>query len=160
MHDGYRRLGNAVCGLCVIATLVACKGQSASDIAHPHLYRGFGFTAMLRPEVLSSADNPGDGFWLYDFHVGSRPLMFAYAGDQPNVPHFTWNAPQLATNLKSGVRGICKQLRDANKGRASRECVFDLGRQTPRHLHLWYDSLDATLQRTADEAIGSIAAAH
>ena len=142
-----------------ILALAAWSCTKNSEIGHSHTYVGVGFTMVLRPEVLSNADSPGEDFRLYDFHVGSHPLLFAYAGNRPNHPHFSWSAPSIDTELESGLRGKCRSRRDPRGTGMSRECLFDLGHENPSRLHIWYENLDPKLMKTADLAIASIAPA-
>jgi hypothetical protein len=152
-----RDMGSRALGL-VVVLLAAVGCVKNAELGHSKTYQGLGFTVVLRSEVLANADSPGEDSRLYDFHVGSHPLLFAYVGDHPGAPHFSWPGDGVNVVLKSGLTGLCRRQHDSNARRTSRECVFRLGDEFPQLLHIWYDSLDAGLQRTADGTIDSLAA--
>jgi hypothetical protein len=141
---------------CALFVLLACG--SGYNPAVTRVHKGFGFTVKLTPQVVVNAASPGEGFTLYDFHVLDKQLLFVYVGNHPNIPRFNWAAePEVETQLSSGLSGSCR-IRNTTKG-MSRECLFDLGHEFPSQLHAWYENLDPKLQRVADDAIASLAAA-
>jgi hypothetical protein len=140
--------------LWLVGTLT-CQCVTEPDRTAPVAYDGRGFSATLRKDVSSNAMPEHDGVTLYDFHVGSMPLVFMYAGDRPGYPHFAWTQPQTADlKLASGLSGQCRSMR-VEQG-ISRECLIDLSRKTPKQLHVWYDQLTSDWSQAADRIIASI----
>jgi hypothetical protein len=142
-----------------LVLLAACSPGKGYESGRIRIYEGLGFTARLRSEVLVNAASPGEGFRLYDFHVGSRPLLFAYVGNQPNAPHFKWPGEIVDTELKSGLQGTCRLRREQASSRVSRECLFTLGDEFPQKLHIWYEKLDDDSRQMADAIVESLATA-
>jgi hypothetical protein len=120
------------------------------------IYKGFGFSAALPSDVLVNAGSPGEGFKLYDFHVGSRPLLFAYVGDRPNAPHFKWPGAVVDKELSSGLQGTCRLQKSQDA--TSRECLFRLSEDYPQKLHIWYEKLNDDAKQVADKIVDSLAA--
>jgi hypothetical protein len=141
--------------LWLLVPLLACSGMKEPDRSRPVHYDGRGFSATLRMDVSSNAVTPTPGVTLYDFHVGSRALLFMYVGDRPGYPHFSW-APEQATDLQlpSGLTAHCRSAQ-GDRGTA-RECLIDLAQISPRKLHVWYDELEPKWARAADVIIESI----
>lgn len=137
--------------------LVACGGPPEPDRSAPQKYEGRGFSATLRKDVLSNAVSPEAGVTLYDFHVGSQQILFAYVGDKPGYPRFA--GPALIDEdlrLPSGLDAHCRTLK-AQRGK-SRECLIKLSRTSPRKLHAFYAELGEEWARIADGIVESIAA--
>ena len=131
--------------------LVACQASREPDRFAPREFAGRGFRLTIQEDVLSNTVKPAPGVALYDFHVGSTPLLFAYAGDAPGWPHFP-GAPEHDENIttSAGLHAHCRNVGEA------RECLIDLGDKTPQKLHLWYEKLDAAMAKRADAIIDSV----
>jgi hypothetical protein len=131
--------------------LVACQASREPDRLAPREFAGRGFRMTIQADVLSNTIKPTPGVALYDFHIGSTPLLFAYAGDQPGWPHFA-GVPERDENIttSSGLHAHCRTLGGAH------ECLIELGDKTPQKLHVWYDKLDAPLAKRAEAIIDSV----
>jgi len=107
--------------------------------------------------VRHSAQTPTKGVTLYDFHVGSMPLLFVYAGDDAGYPHFGWAADREAEQtLPSGLKAHCR-FAETSDGRA-RECLITLSKTSPKQVMVFYEKLPAKWADVADEIIESIEA--
>jgi hypothetical protein len=107
-------------------------------------------------DVSDNRATPTPGVTLYDFHVGSLPLLFMVEGDRPGYPHFGWKPEhEEDSTLASGLRAHCRSAHSGDH--ASRECLITLGPQSPKQLHVWYEQLTAPSSRFADDIIDSIA---
>lgn len=131
-------------------SIASCDASKEPDRRAPRTFRGNGFALTIRKDVLYNAISPAPGITLYDFHIGSQPLLFAYAGDKPGFPHFA-GAPEheAALETRGGLSGSCRDTADGH------ECLFRLGDDSPKQLHLWYERLDPGLRETADRIIAS-----
>jgi hypothetical protein len=135
------------------AWLVSCHKP---EVPVMRTYAGHGFTMILSDAVRANVDGPAPDMMLYDLHVGSRQLLSAYAGVQPNFPHFEFSPDsQGSTALKSGLQGTCRAK--TTNHHTSRECLFVLDTKTATKLHVWYERLDDKLQQQADVVIATIA---
>ena len=137
--------------------LAACGGPAEPDRAAPQSFTGRGFTATVRKDVLHNAVTPEPGVTLYDFHIGSQPILFLYLGDRPGYPRYTWK-PQREQDetLPSGLRAHCRAAR--SDGAHARECLITLGASSPRQLHAFYDALTPEWAAVSDAIIHSLAA--
>jgi hypothetical protein len=135
--------------LCVIS-IASCGASQEPDRHAPSTFRGNGFALTIRKDVLYNAISPTPGVTLYDFHIGSQPLLFAYVGDKPGYPHFA-GAPERERELElsSGLHATCRETS------ASRECLIALGDDSPKKLHVWHEKLEPRLRDTADSIIES-----
>lgn len=143
----------ACVGLVLLAACDRGKGYVRGRI---RIYKGFGFSAALPSDVRANDGNPAQDTHLYDFHVGSRPLLFAYVGNAPNAPHFKWSGAVVDTELHSGLQGTCR-TKQSSAG-LSRECLFRLSDDFPQKLHIWYENLDDSASRVADAVVDSLEA--
>lgn len=141
-----RLLAAALC----VTSIASCGASQEPDRHAPRAFRGKGFELTIRKDVLFNEISPIPGVTLYDFHIGSQPLLFAYAGDKPGFPHFG-GAPEHEEVLetRSGLSGTC---RDVGEGH---ECLITLGDDSPKKLHVWYEKLDPGMRKTADRIIAS-----
>jgi hypothetical protein len=138
--------------LCVGCSLVPEPSRS-----EPRAFEGRGFSATIRRDVLSNEDSPTQGVTLYDFHVGSLPLLFVYAGDDAGYPHFSWAADREEhVTLHSGLSAHCRYA-EADQGRA-RECLIELSKRSPKQLLVFYEKLSPKWAGVADAIIDSIRA--
>lgn len=146
----------AACWVLGMSLSVGCGGPAEPDRTAPQSYQGKGFSATLRKDVLSNAISPEPGVTLYDFHIGSQPVLFAYVGDKPGYPRFA-GAPQAEEDMKlaSGLDAHCRIMK-APHGR-SRECLIALSDSSPKKLHAFYDALDPEWANVADALIQSFA---
>jgi len=138
-----------------LGALAGC-GPAQPDRTAPQAFEGRGFRATLRKDVLHNTITPQPGVTLYDFHVGSKPLLLVYVGDKPGYPRFAWRPEreeELA--LPSGLHGQCRAAQTEH-GRA-RECLITLGRSSPRALHVSYEALGPDWVEVADGIIASVA---
>ena len=142
----------------LVSSLVVASGcRPLPDRSAPQPYEGRGFSATLRKDVLSNAVSPEPGVTLYDFHVGSQQILFAYLGDKPGYPRFGGAAlVEEDVRLRSGLKAHCRTIK-AERGR-SRECLIVLSRQSPRKLHAFYAELGDEWATIADGIVESIAA--
>ena len=125
--------------------------------SEPRPFEGHGFSATIRRDVLTNEDSPTPGVTLYDFHVGSRPLLFLYAGDNAGYPHFSWAADREDTlTLPSGLSAHCRYAESA-EGRA-RECLIALSKRSPKQLMVFYEKLPPEWASVADGIIDSVRA--
>ena len=137
--------------------LVGCGGPSEPDRAAPQSFAGRGFTATVRKDVLHNAVTPEPGVTLYDFHIGSQPILFLYLGDRPGYPRYTWKPQQEQDEtLPSGLRAHCRAAR--SDGAHARECLITLATRSPRQLHAFYDKLTPEWAAVSDAIIQSLAA--
>ena len=131
------------------------EGPSRSE---PRPFEGHGFRATVRRDVLSNAESPSEGVTLYDFHVGSLPLLFMYAGDRAGYPHFSWTPDREADQtLPSGLKARCR-FAETERGFA-RECLISLSKTSPKQILAFYDKLPSKWAHVADKIIESIAPA-
>ena len=146
----WRRLTATV--LCLHS--VGCSPQVPSR-SEPRAFEGQAFRATIRRDVLSNQDSPAPGVRLYDFHVGSRPLLFLYVGDHAGYPHFAWAADRETEQvLRSGLKAHCRYV-EAPSGRA-RECLIELSKRSPQQILAFYENLPAKWASVADGIIESI----
>jgi hypothetical protein len=128
------------------------EGPSRSE---PRPFTGKGFSATVRRDVRSSVESPTKGVTLYDFHVGSLPLLFLYEGDDAGYPHFSWAADREAEQtLASGLKAHCR-FSETDNGRA-RECLITLSQHSPKQILAFYEKLPAKWADIADGIIESI----
>ena len=128
------------------------EGPARSE---PRPFEGRGFSATIRRDVLHSSETPTKGVTLYDFHVGSLPLLFLYAGDDAGYPHFSWAADREAEQtLRSGLKAHCR-FAETSEGRA-RECLITLSKTSPKQILAFYEKLPAKWAKVADAIIESI----
>ena len=140
----------------VLSSTLACAPVAEPDRAQPRQFDGDGFTATLRRDVRSSTQTPEYGVTLYDFHIGSLPLLFMYVGDQAGYPHFGWAAKrEQQQTLRSGLWAHCRYA-ELEAGQA-RECLIVLSKESPQQLMVFYDKLPAKWAKVADAIIDSIA---
>lgn len=133
-----------------------CSAVPEPDRTEPRPFEGHGFRATVRLDVLSNVDTPVPGVTLYDFHVGSRPLLFVYVGDKAGYPHFGWDADrEERLVLPSGLRAHCRYRRSGRE--RARECLIALSESSPKQLMLFYEKLPKKWSRVADGIIESIA---
>jgi hypothetical protein len=134
-----------------------CNLVPEPDRTEPRAFDGLGFSATIRRDVLSNAETPEPGVTLYDFHVGSRQLLFLYAGDSAGYPHFSWAADrEQEQTLASGLAAHCRFAESA-QGRA-RECLIKLSPRSPKQLLAFYEKLPDKWANVADAIIESIQA--
>jgi hypothetical protein len=133
------------------SSLLACQASREPDRFAPREFAGRGFRMTIQADVLSNTIKPAPGVSLYDFHVGSTPILFAYAGDTPGWPHFA-GAPEHAddSTLSTGLSARCHSIGNA------RECLIALGDKSPQKLHVWYEKLDGAMAKRADAIIDSV----
>ena len=123
--------------------------------SEPRPFEGRGFSATIRRDVRHSAGTPTHGVTLYDFHVGSLPLLFLYTGDNAGYPHFSWAADgEAEQTLPSGLKAHCRYA-EREDGLA-RECLITLSKSSPKQILAFYDKLPAKWAEVADEIIESI----
>jgi hypothetical protein len=141
-----RLLAAALC----LVSIASCAASQEPDRHAPRTFRGNGFALTIRKDVLYNAISPTPGVTLYDFHIGSQPLLFAYAGDKPGYPHFA-GAPEReeALETSTGLSGTCRETS------GNRECLIKLGDDSPKQLHVWYEKLDPGQRATANHIIQS-----
>jgi hypothetical protein len=131
-----------------------CRPEPPSR-SEPRPFEGRGFSATIRRDVRHSAETPTHGVTLYDFHVGSLPLLFVYTGDDAGYPHFSWAADREAEQtLPSGLKAHCR-FAETSDGRA-RECLIALSKTSPKQVMVFYEKLPAKWADVADEIIESI----
>lgn len=134
---------------------VGCRPEGPSR-SEPRPFEGKGFRATVRRDVLSNVESPMNGVTLYDFHVGSLPLLFLYAGDDAGYPHFSWAADrETEQTLPSGLKAHCRYAETA-EGRA-RECLITLSKRSPKQILAFYEKLSPKWAQVADGIIESIA---
>lgn len=125
--------------------------------SEPRPFQGRGFSMTIRRDVLSNEESPTPGVTLYDFHVGSRQLLFIYVGDDAGYPHFSWAADREQNlTLHSGLSAHCRYAESA-EGRA-RECLIALSKRSPKQLMVFYEKLPTVWADIADAIIESIRA--
>jgi hypothetical protein len=125
--------------------------------SEPRTFEARDFTATIRRDVMTNEESPTPGVTLYDFHVGSRPLLFLYAGDDAGYPHFSWAADrEQDLTLSSGLSAHCRYAESA-EGRA-RECLIELSKRSPKQLMVFYEKLPAEWASVADAIIQSVRA--
>ena len=132
----------------------ACSGPPEPDRGAPQVYQGRGFTATLRKDVRSNAMTPEPSVTLYDFHIGSMPILFLYAGDKPGYPRYA-GSPQSEQDVRlpSGLEAHCRVMK-AERGR-TRECLISLSQRSPKQLHAFYSELEPHWASVADAIIQS-----
>jgi hypothetical protein len=141
--------------LCLVGAGCDLKLVPVPDRTEPESFEGKGFTATLRRDVLHNAETPTNGVTLYDFHVGSMPLLFMYSGDTAGYPHFGWAADREASEkLPSGLPAHCRYS-EKGEGKA-RECLITLSKHSPKQLLVFYEKLPAKWSKVADEIIASV----
>lgn len=132
---------------------VGCNPEPARDAPRP--FEGREFRATIRRDVLHNSHVPTPGVTLYDFHVGSLPLLLVYVGDQAGYPHFGWAADREGKHtLRSGLKGHCR-VAQRPEGRA-RECLIALSETSPKQLMIFYEKLSPEWADVADAIIESI----
>lgn len=123
--------------------------------SEPRAFEGHGFSATIRRDVLSNVETPAAGVTLYDFHVGSRPLLFLYVGDDAGYPHFSWAAEaEQDQTLPSGLSAHCRSAQ-TESGRA-RECLIALSKRSPKQILAFYEKLPPEWASVADKIIESV----
>lgn len=153
-----RRWLALVAAVSMLYSLSACHAPPEPNRAEPRAFDGRWFTATIRRDVLSNEVTPTRGVTLYDFHVGSLPLLFAYVGDHAGYPHYGWAADrEEQERLPSGLRAHCRYA-VSQQGRA-RECLIALSERSPKQLMVFYDQLSSQWANAADAIIASIAPA-
>jgi hypothetical protein len=131
------------------------KAAQLPNRAEPRAFEGRGFSATIRADVRHSADTPEQGVTLYDFHVGSMPLLFVYAGDNAGYPHFNWpGAGEEKQALPSGLTARCRSAE--HKDGKARECLIALSKQSPQQLLVFYEKLSDQWAGVADAIVESI----
>ena len=139
--------------------VTACAAGKEPDRAAPQAFQGRGFRALLRKDVLHNTLTPAPGVTLYDFHIGSQPLLIVHVGDRPGYPRYDFRADhEEDLQLASGLSGHCRAA--TSEHGSARECLFALGPETPRHLHAFYEALGPERAKLADGVIQSFAPAH
>lgn len=140
--------------LCLLAAS-SCKEAQVPDRTEARSFEGKGFSATIRRDVLHSVESPERGVTLYDFHVGSMPLLFVYAGDNAGYPHFNWpGMGDEQRTLPSGLLARCRE--SAKKDGKARECLIALSKQSPKQLLVFYEKLTDHWAGVADAIIDSI----
>jgi hypothetical protein len=135
---------------------LGCEPKDETKSYSSHVFQGRAFTASLRQDVLTNTLTPTPGVTLYDFHVGSRPIFFIYVGDSPGWPHFAWVPDEeIAFESSGGLSGKCRRKQTASG--TSRECIFQLGDESPKLLHVWYEDLDKTTTALSETILTSLA---
>ena len=135
--------------------LAGCKAAQEPNRAEAREFDGRGFSATIRADVLHNAETPENGVTLYDFHVGSMPLLFVYAGDNAGYPHFNWPAAsEVQQALASGLSARCRTAE--HKDGKARECLIALSKQSPKQLLVFYEKLTDHWAGVADAIIESI----
>ena len=149
-----RWIGTLLC-LVVLWAWSGCKEAQEPNRAEPRAFDGGGFQATIRADVLHNTETPERGVTLYDFHVGSMPLMFVYAGDNAGYPHFNWPAAsEEQETLPSGLAARCRSAE--HKDGKARECLIALSKQSPKQLLVFYEKLSDKWAGVADAIIASI----
>ena len=156
-YTGGMRVNRWLARLFGFSLLIACVGPQLPDRSAPQVYEGRGFSVVVRKDVLSNAVSPEPGVTLYDFHVGSQQILFAYVGDKPGYPRFGGAAlVEEDLRLASGLEAHCRSVK-AERGR-SRECLVTLSRGSPGKLHAFYAELGEEWAAVADGIVQSVAA--
>ena len=136
---------------------LGCSLVPEPSRSEPRPFEGRGFSATIRRDVLTNEESPAPGVTLYDFHVGSRQLLFLYAGDDAGYPHFSWAADrEQRVVLRSGLSAHCRYAESA-EGKA-RECLIQLSKRSPKQLMVFYEKLPAEWASVADAIIESVSA--
>jgi hypothetical protein len=144
-----------ITGVVVWLHSAGCALVPEPSRSEPRTFAGRGFRATVRRDVLNSTETPTKGVTLYDFHVGSLPLLFLYEGDDAGYPHFSWAADrEEQETIASGLKMHCRYAESA-QGRA-RECLIELSKQSPKQILAFYEKLPAKWANVADAIIGSI----
>jgi hypothetical protein len=138
-----------------VLAAVGCTPLQEPNRAEPRAFEGDSFSATIRRDVLHSVESPERGVTLYDFHVGSMPLLFVYAGDNAGYPHFNWpGTSDEQQTLASGLSARCRSAQ--NKDGKARECLIALSKQSPKQLLVFYEKLPDHWASVADAIIASI----
>jgi hypothetical protein len=139
-----------------LSLFAACAWPQEPDRTAPLPYQGRGFSATLRKDVSSNAMTPEPSVTLYDFHIGSQPILFIYVGDKPGYPRFPGPAQsEEDVRLPSGLQAHCRSLK-VEQGRSG-ECLIALSPSSPKQLHAFYDSLEPQWANISDAITQSVA---
>src|ERR1700712_2488654 len=123
-----------------LLTALSCSAVKEPNRSEPRAFEGHGFSATIRLDILYNVEAPEQGVTLYDFHVGSMPLLFVYAGDNAGYPHFNWpHSSEEQQGLRAGLSARCRSAE--HKDGKARECLIALSKQSPKQLLGFYEKL-------------------